>query len=228
MTDDATTDERRPLQGSALLVLAGIVVVAFNLRATITVVGPLVPTIRADLGVDNVAMGAVGTLPVLAFGLVAPFAPALGRRIGIGRSLAASMVLLAVGTVVRSLGGYPLLLVGTIILGVAIGVGNVLVPALIKGAFPNRVGQLTSAYGALMVVGATVSAAAAVPVAAAAGWPLSLGLWAVPAAIGAVVVLASVMLDDRSRTTADRARHTAARRAEAGIPARVLHRSPLA
>ncbi len=228
MTTDTATDQRRPLRGSALLVLAGIVVVAVNLRATITVVGPLVPTIRADLGVDNVAMGAVGTLPVLAFGIVAPLAPALARRIGIGTSLAASMALLAVGTVVRSLGGYALLVVGTVVLGVAIGIGNVLVPALIKGAFPNRVGQLTSLYGALMVVGATVSAAVAVPVAEAADWPLALGLWAVPAGIGAVVVLASVVLDDRGTSADERAARRSARRSEQGVPARVLHRSSLA
>lgn len=77
----ATTDraeERRALHGTALLVVAGIVVVALNLRAAITVVGPLVPTMRTDLGVDNVAIGAIGTLPVLTFGLVAPLAPVLG------------------------------------------------------------------------------------------------------------------------------------------------------
>lgn len=223
-----TTTARRPLRGPALLVLAGIVVVALNLRATITVVGPLVPTIRADLGVGNVAMGAVGTLPVLAFGLVAPLAPALGRRIGIGRSLAASMVLLAVGTVLRSVGGYGWLLAGTVLLGVAIGIGNVLVPALIKGAFPNRVGQLTSVYGSLMVVGATVSAAVAVPFAQASGWQWSMGIWAVPAAIGAAVVIASVVIDDRASNAAQRAEATAARRSEVGIPARVIHRSTVA
>ena len=228
VTDDIMTERRRPLQGSALLVLAGIVVVALNLRATITVVGPLVPTIRADLGIDNVAMGTVGTLPVLAFGLVAPLAPALARRIGIGRSLAGSMALLTVGTVVRSLGGYPALLVGTVLLGVAIGIGNVLVPALIKGAFPGRVGQLTSVYGSLMVVGATVSAAAAVPLAEAAGWPFSLGIWAVPAAVGTAVVVASVVLDERGTSAPDRAAHVAARRTAVGVPARVLHRSRLA
>lgn len=222
------TQERRPLEGSALLVVAGIVAVALNLRATITVVGPLVPTIRADLGVDNVAMGAVGTLPVLMFGLVAPLAPGLGRRFGLGRTLAASMALLAVGTVLRSLGGYVWLLVGTAVLGVAIGVGNVLVPALIKGAFPQRVGALTSLYGSMMVVGATVSAAVAVPVADATGWPVSLGVWAVPAGIATVVVLVSVLLDDRGTAPEERARAAAARRAETGVPARLLHRSSIA
>ena len=227
MTDQAT-DERRTLHGTALLVVAGIVVVALNLRAAITVVGPLVPTIRAALGVDNVAMGAIGTLPVLAFGLVAPLAPPLSRRFGIGRTLAGSMALLALGTVLRSLGSYPWLVLGTAVLGVAIGIGNVLVPALIKGSFPHRVGALTSLYGSMMVLGATVSAGVAVPIAEAAGWPVSLGLWAVPAAIGAVIVAVSVVLDDRAASSEERAQTVAARRAQTGVPARVLHRSPLA
>lgn len=218
----------RPLHGTALLVVAGIVVVALNLRATITVVGPLVPTIRADLGVDNVAMGAIGTLPVLVFGLVAPLAPGIGRRFGIGRTLAGSMALLAVGTVARSLGSYVWLALGTVVLGVAIGIGNVLVPALIKGAFPHRIGALTSLYGSMMVVGATVSAGVAVPVAEAAGWPVSLGLWAVPAAVGAVVVALSVLLDDRGTSPEERASAAAERRAESGVSARVMHRSALA
>lgn len=223
-----TDDRRRALRGSALLQLVGIVVVALNLRTAITVVGPLVPTIRADLDVSNVAMGAVGTLPVLMFGVVAPIAPRLARRFGIGRTLAGSMALLAVGTGLRAIDTYPVLLLGTAVLGVAIGVGNVLVPALIKGTFPARVGPLTSLYGSLMVVAATVSAGVAVPVAQRAGWPLSLAVWAAPAAVAAVVVLGSVLADDRGTDPAERAQAAAARRAEGGVPARVLHRLPLA
>lgn len=224
-----TEHQRQPraLRGSALLVLAGVVVVAINMRAAITVVGPLVPTIRADLDVSNVAMGVIGTVPVFAFGVVAPLAPGLARRVGIGRTLAGSMALLAIGTVLRSLGSYTWLVVGTVVLGVAIGVANVLVPALIKGAFPTRVGALTSLYGSLMVVGATVSAGVAVPVAEATGWPTSLVLWAAPAAVGAVVVLVSVLVDDRSSTREERARAAAERRSAPGVPARVLHRSPI-
>ncbi len=210
------------------LVLAGIVAVAFNLRTTITVVGPLVPTVRAALDVGNVAMGAVGTIPVLAFGAVAPLAPWLARRIGIGRSLAGSMALLALATALRSLGGYGWLVLGTALIGVAIAIGNVLVPALIKAVFPDRVGALTSLYGTVMVVAATLSAGVAVPVADARGWPTSLGIWAIPAALAALVVATSVWIDARGSSEQDRADADAARRAEVGIPAAVMHRSALA
>lgn len=181
----------------SLLVLAAILAVAVNLRASITGLGPLVPTIRADLGATNVALGLVGTIPVLAFGLVSPFAAALGRRVGVGRALAGSMVLLAGALALRSVGGFAWLLVGTMLMGVAIAVGNVLLPALVKGRFPHRVSQLTSAYTAAMVVGATAAAAVAVPVAEQASWQVSLGILAVPALLGAAVVVASLRLEGR-------------------------------
>jgi CP family cyanate transporter-like MFS transporter len=146
----------------------------------------------------------------------------------LGRGGAGGWARLALGRGLRAIDTYPALLLGTALLGTAIGVANVLVPALIKGSFPTRVGPLTSLYGSLMVVAATVSAGVAVPVADRAGWPVSLALWAAPAAVAAVVVLLSVVVDDRGTDPDERARATAARRAEDGVPARVLHRSPLA
>ena len=220
-TDSRTT-------APAGLVVAAIVAVGLNLRAAIGVVGPLVPTIRADLGVDNVAMGLVGALPVLAFGLVSPLVPGVGRRLGTGRALAAGLLVLAGALLLRSVGGYAWLLAGTALLGVSVAVCNVLLPALVKARFPSRFGQLTSLYGTLMVVGATVSAAIAVPVARALSWEASLAVWAAPALLGAAVVLGAVLASDRGRSREDRREEATARRAEVGVPARVIHRSSLA
>lgn len=220
-TDSRTT-------APAGLVVAAIVAVGLNLRAAIGAVGPLVPTIRADLGVDNVAMGLVGALPVLAFGLVSPLVPGLGRRLGTGRALAGALLALTGALLLRSAGGYVWLLAGTALLGVSIAVCNVLLPALVKARFPQRFGRLTSLYGTLMVVGATVSAAISVPLARALGWEVSLAVWAAPALLGAGVVLGSVLASDRGRSHDDRREEASARRAEAGVPASVMHRSPLA
>ncbi len=212
----------RPLAGR-LLVLAGVMAVAFNLRTAINVVGPLVPIIRADLGASNIGLGLIGTIPVLAFGLVSPLAAGLGRRIGIGRSLGASLVLLAASVALRSAGGFGWLVVGTVGLGIAIAIGNVLLPALIKSVFPDRVSQLSTAYTAVLVLAATAAAAVAVPLADAFSWELSAGIWAVPAGLGAIVVGVSVLLDER-RTPAT----PAPTRSTEGMSTRELYRSPLA
>lgn len=213
---------RSPRLGS-WLVLAGVVAVALNLRTAITTVGPLVPTLRASLDASNVALGLVGTIPVLCFGLVSPLAPALGRRVGIGRALAGSMVLLSAAIALRSVGGFGWLVAGTVGLGVAIAVGNVLLPALVKGRFPHRATSLTSAYTALMVLSATVSAALAVPVADRTSWQVSLGIWAVPAAVGALVVVASLVLEGRLVPPTGSGSTPIA-----GLPGRELRRRPLA
>ncbi|WP_370325973.1 MFS transporter [Euzebya sp.] len=207
------------------LVLAGVVAVALNLRTAITVVGPLIPTIREDTGASNVALGLVGTLPVLSFGLCSPLAAWVGRRAGIGRSLAGSMVLLSAAIVLRSLGTVAWLMVGTALLGIAITVGNVLLPSLIKARFAARTSQLTSAYTGLMVIAATISAGVAVPVARATSWELSAGLWAVPALLGAGVVIASLVIEGRL-VPATAGGPTSP--SPAGLSARQLYTNPLA
>ncbi|MGH3387844.1 MAG: hypothetical protein ACRDOO_03100, partial [Actinomadura sp.] len=52
--------------GLALLLITAI---AVNLRPAVVGVGPLLPEIRADLGMGSAAAGALTTLPVLCFGV---------------------------------------------------------------------------------------------------------------------------------------------------------------
>jgi MFS transporter, CP family, cyanate transporter len=214
----------RPARLGSLLVLIGVLAVAANLRTAITVIGPLIPVIRTDTGASNVALGLIGTIPVLAFGLMSPVAALIGRRLGIGRALAGSMVLLAAAIALRSAGGFALLLLGTLLLGVAIAIGNVLLPALIKGRFPGRVSQLTTVYTATMVLAATVSAGLAVPIAQRSSWELSAGIWAVPALAGGVIVVISLLVEGRLVPTAP----TAADAPPARMAVSTLYRSHLA
>ncbi|MDO5492063.1 MAG: MFS transporter [Nesterenkonia sp.] len=189
------------MRGGRLLLVATVLIVAANLRPAITVVGPLVETIGEDAGLDPIMLGLLGGLPVLTLGLVSPGVHAVSARIGVERCILVAMVLLALGTGVRSLpvlaagpsqahagiGGLVGLYLGTVIIGAAIAVANVLVPAVVKRDFPDRVSLMTGLYAATMVAGAAVGSAAAVPLAAAVGWAPALmltGLWAV---LGAAV-----------------------------------------
>lgn len=172
-------------------VLAGLLLVAGNLRAAITTVGPLVPDMERDLGLTSLAASILVSLPLLAFAVVSPFAPRVAQRIGLERTVGVALGVLAVGLVVRSTPPLPLLWVGTALVGVAIAVLNVLLPALVKRDFPDRIGQVTGAYSAVQGIFAAASAGVAVPVAAATalGWRLPLGMWA-GLALVALAVLA--------------------------------------
>jgi CP family cyanate transporter-like MFS transporter len=80
------------------------------------------------------------------------------------------------------------LFAGTITVGAAIAVGNVLLPALVKRDFPARIGLMTGVYVAVMAAGATLAAGTTIAIQQATGldWARTLGLWAIPA-IAAVI-----------------------------------------
>jgi CP family cyanate transporter-like MFS transporter len=184
-----TIAERRPKE-SAALILAGLLLVAANLRAGITTVGPVLEEVQNDLALSSLTASVLISLPLVAFAVVSPVAPALARRLGLERALGSGLAVLAVGLVVRSLPPQPLLWTGTALLGIAIAVLNVVLPALVKRDFPGRIGQVTGAYSAIQSVCAAIAAGAAVPVAAltSLGWRLPLGMWAGLALIGLAVL----------------------------------------
>ncbi|HEY2694575.1 MAG TPA: MFS transporter [Pseudonocardiaceae bacterium] len=165
------------------LALFGILLVAANLRAALTSVGPVVNDIRGEVHLSALAASALTSVPLLAFAVVSPVAPALANRLGLERTLAAAVLLLGIGTVTRSLQPDDLLWVGTALVGAAIAVLNVTLPSLVKRDFPTRIGPITGTYTAVQSCLAAAAAGLAAPIASHAGWRLAIGVWAALAVI---------------------------------------------
>ncbi|MBY0008945.1 CynX/NimT family MFS transporter [Paenibacillus typhae] len=164
---------------SRLLLVLGILFVAAALRAPFTSVGPLLGLIRDDLGLSNTLAGFITTLPLLAFALLSPFAPQLARRFGLANVLLLAMLTLAAGILLRSAAGAVAFFAGTALIGLAIAVCNVLLPGLIKGRFPARIGLMTGMYTVSMNLCAAAASGFSVPLAGQAGlgWRGTLSLW---------------------------------------------------
>jgi CP family cyanate transporter-like MFS transporter len=171
------------------MALLAIVMLAANLRAAITVVGPLLGPISRGYALGGTLAGLLTALPVLAFAACSPLALRLSRRVGIETALLGSLVVLVAGTVLRSLPAAGALFAGTLILAAGIAVANVLLPALVKARFPARQGTVTGLYVTAMGLLAAVASGVAVPLADAApgGWRAALAAWAVPALLAALV-----------------------------------------
>ncbi|OVZ63708.1 hypothetical protein CDO44_03350 [Pigmentiphaga sp. NML080357] len=178
--------------------LLGILLVAATLRAPLTGVGPLLGHIRASTGLDAGSAGLLNTLPLLAFGTFSVLAPAIGRRLGLERMLFLAMAVLSAGIALRSVPGVAPLFLGTLIGGIAIAVGNVMLPALVKREFPQRIGPLTGLYSVVMTLASGTAAGVAVPLAEAlpGGWRASL------ACVLVVTVPAALVWLGRSRHAA--------------------------
>ncbi|PZE21739.1 CynX/NimT family MFS transporter [Paenibacillus xerothermodurans] len=172
---------------TAWLVL-GILLVAANLRAAITGLGPLVEAIRADTDLSNAITGMLTALPLFAFAALSPIAPKIAQRIGMEKTLFASLIVLTLGILMRSYPTVLTLFIGTFIIGLAIAIGNVLLPGLIKRDFAGHVGAMTGAYSVSMNIFGALASGISVPlsVGAGLGWRGSLASWAV---LGGLAIL---------------------------------------
>ena len=189
----ATTTPFAGRRGNIFLIVA-ILLIAINLRPALATVGPLIGEIREDTGLSNAMLGLLTTLPLLAFGVVSSFTSLVTRRFGIGYSLLAAMLLLAAGIGMRAITGIFPLYLGTILLGVGIAFGNVLLPSITKEQFSQRSGFITSLYSSVMAVGASLAAGISVPLSedAGLGWRGTLSIWALLALLAAAVWIPQV------------------------------------
>src|ERR671913_936449 len=194
----ATAESGRSRLRGILLVL-GIVLLAANLRPALTGVAPLIGQIRTDTGMSNGVAGLLTTLPLLAFGLLSPIAPRLARRFGMERVLLAGLLVLVAGILLRWAGSVAALFLGTVVLGAAIGVANVLLPSLVKREFPEHAGLMTSVYSTSLGISAALAAGLSVPLAqlAGVGWRGALAVWALPAILASVAWLPQLGRNDR-------------------------------
>ncbi|MPV37345.1 MFS transporter [Georgenia subflava] len=227
-----TVSDRNARPLSAALLLAGILLVAINLRPVITSVGPILPQIGADTGLGSAELGVLAAVPVIAFAVVSPLVHPLARRFGMERTVLVALLVLGLGTLLRSLPGPTAnLWLGTVLIGATVGVGNVALPAIVKKDFPFRVSATTGWYVATQSVFAAIASGLAVPLAGVGTWRLSLGLWAVLIVVGVLVWLPRITharrTGDQAERTPDLARTIPATR-PAGIAGRSVYRTRLA
>lgn len=176
---------------SSLMLVVAIFLISLNLRPAITGVGPLLEFIRADIGLSAVLAGVLTSIPLAIFAVVSPWSAAVGARLGMERAIFIALIVLAAGTLLRSVPSLFALYAGSILLAAAIAVGNVLVPALIKRDFSDKVGLMTSIYATTLATFASISSGVAVPLANSlpGGWRGALAVWFVPAIVTALVLL---------------------------------------
>lgn len=167
----------------SVLLIAGIIFVSLNLRPALAVVGPLISSIRAATGLSNTMLGFLTTLPLLAFGFISIFTPFFTKKVGMEVTLAGALGLIIMGSVARVIPINIALFGGTLIVGIGIAFGNVLLPSLIKRDFPNKAGILTSVYSGTLTLSSSISAGLSVPVSQNIGWQWTLAACAIPAVI---------------------------------------------
>ncbi|KAB2340621.1 CynX/NimT family MFS transporter [Actinomadura rudentiformis] len=201
MTSQELTEKELDRRAVSFGFLIAIVLVAANLRATLTGVGALLPAIERDAALASGGAGLLSTLPLLTFAATSPLVGRVSHRLGASRLLVLSLAVLAAGTVLRSLPSLICLFAGTVVLSAAIACGNVLLPAVVRRSVPtHRIGTVSALYVTVMGLIAAVSSGISVPLSDAlpGGWRTSLG-WSLVLAVPGLLVWIAYMRSDAGR-----------------------------
>lgn len=169
---------KRPWTGR-IGALLGIMVMALSLRTAVSVVPPLLGELKGELGFDAASTGLLAMTPPLMFAIFGLLTPILIRRFGLEKALVAAVVLAVLGQLARAATDQVWPFLGfTAVVMAGYGIGNVVLPPLVKKYFPDRVGVVTAGYVTLLSVGTAISPQLAVPVAGLSNWRVSIGMWA--------------------------------------------------
>ncbi|HEX8766847.1 MAG TPA: MFS transporter, partial [Jatrophihabitans sp.] len=147
----------------------------------VTSIGSVLTDLERGLHASSSVAGIITTLPVIAFAGIGFLGPRLAQRFGEHRLVTAALVAATVGLVFRAMAGSVWLFAVLSMLALTGGaIANVLMPALVKKHFPDRIGTMTAVYTTGLAIGMTASAGLTPPLAELGGqsWRFGIGAWA--------------------------------------------------
>ena len=170
-----------------VLAMTGIVLVALGLRTGVAAVSPLSTRIDLDVPLQGLTLGILGTIPPVAYAVSAAVSPWFARKVGLEGAAIVVGLLGAIAHVWRGISpSYVSLFIATIVLMLAVGVGNVILPGLVKMYAPAHIAPLTAAYGTAMSFSSAAPTVLGVWIADEFGWRWSLATWAVVGILGII------------------------------------------
>ena len=163
------------------LILVAIVLTGLTMRVAVTSVGAVLTDLERGLHASSSVAGIITTLPVIAFAGIGFLGPWLAHRFGEHRLVTAALLAATAGLVFRAVAGSVWLFAVLSMLALTGGaIANVLMPALVKKHFPDRIGTMTAVYTTALAIGMTSAAGLTAPLAELGGqsWRFGIGSWA--------------------------------------------------
>jgi CP family cyanate transporter-like MFS transporter len=184
---EGATSRRQFMLCVLLLWLAG-----NGLRITILAVPPVIPLIRADLGMTETMVGILTGLPPVLFACTAVLGSLLIARFGALNTLIGGLIATAAGSALR--GAAPeifTLYAATIVTGFGVAIMHPALPPLVRTWLPHRIGFGTAVFTNGLLVGEIFPVALTIPLVLPLlgnSWRASFLLWALPVALIALVI----------------------------------------
>jgi Cyanate permease len=171
----------------AWLGLLAVVSTAAVLRPAATAVGPVLQELSNSLGIGSTEAGILTAVPGLSFALVGLMAQKIVSKLGPVGALGLSSAAIVLGSLLRVFvsSWIPFLFL-TLCALAGMAIGNVVLPAFIRLAFPSAPTRMATIYTTSLGTGALLPSLVADPLTRWGGWQLALGVWTIVAFIAAI------------------------------------------
>jgi CP family cyanate transporter-like MFS transporter len=163
-------------------------------RITILAVPPVIPLIRTELGMSETQVGILTGLPPVLFACTAVLGSLLIARFGGLATLAAGLLVTALGSAWR--GAAPemfTLYAATTVTGFGVAIMHPSMPLLVRNWLPRRIGFGAAVFTNGLLVGEILPVALTIPLLLPLlheSWRASFVVWALPVALIAFVIMA--------------------------------------
>lgn len=186
-----------------ILALSAISLMALNLRTSVTSLSPIIFFIEQDIVLSVLMLSSLAMAAPLMFAAGAAIGTRPARRFGLEVSLVVALAAIILGHLLRGLAlESTMLLIGTLISLLGMGVGNLLMPSVVRKYFPNSIGPVSAVYIALTSVSTFLPPLIAVQTAEVAGWRWSLLQWILFAGL-ALLPMLGLLIGQRSTKLAN-------------------------
>lgn len=167
-----------------------LILVAINLRAPITSIGPIAEIVQKYYQISSSEVGLLTSLPLMAFGIFSFFAMYLQTSL----ALFLALISMLIGEILRSYGSHFLpnnsaLFLGTIIIGFGIAIGNVVLPIFVKSKFKKNLSKIMSLYSLIINSSGFLGILVALPLVLMLPIPHALATWTILAFIALIAFL---------------------------------------
>ena len=178
---------------------------SLNMRSALTSLPPIIHEICQALDISAGLAGGLTSVPVFCFGFLSPVAGLFIKRLGLDTSVFVTLAGILAGCLVRAAGGFGAAFAGTLIMGMALTIGNTAGLMVIQRDFPSRTGIMTGIYVSGMSLGSMFVTALTAPVAHMAGWRAALAFPAFIAMSGVIMWFFKAYTDKKILPAAPRA-----------------------
>lgn len=157
-----------------------ILLVAANLRLSLTAITPLFGQIQRTLGIGETYLSLTIMVPLVLFAITPIVVKYLLQKYNFNNVMTGALVLLILATIIRP-SGKASLLFGSALIGLAIAILNVVLPLMVRAKFKDNIQRITGYYSLTTSVVTAVGLLVAPILANWLGWQITLQTFVIPA-----------------------------------------------